>query len=151
MTEVDVKTTSIKPSMASCACGDCGCNSNSKYHDCKVADRIFKQLSPDIVNKLGSTKEYDTLLSYRSFENGSITIELMIKPIRRETVEHACHDKDCAGSIKKTVEVSKVVKSACCKHENEKECAESVQNSPPGKIARKSSLSITKILVKLKN
>ena len=66
MTAIDHSTTSIKPSMASCACGDCGCNANSKYHDCLVADRIFKQLSPDIVGKLGSEKDYRTIFTKKS-------------------------------------------------------------------------------------
>merc|ERR1711970_652116 len=127
---MDVNTTSIKPSMAACACGDCGCNSNSKYHDCKVADRIFKQLSPDIVGKLGSELNYDTLLSYQSFENGSITIKIDIKPREPPSNFHPCHDKACKKNDVKNLKNK--LDSGCCKHKSPKDCEDEERGvSPP--------------------
>jgi len=124
--------------MAACACGDCGCNANSKYHDCKVADQIFKQLSPDIVDKLGSVEEYDTLLSYRSFENGAITIEISIKPKEAPQTEHACHDRAC--EIPPKIE-QKSSPNGCCKHKSTTDCDDNGNAPPPGKIFKSANKS----------
>ena len=80
---------------------------------------------------------HDTLLSYRSFENGSITIEISIKP-KEAPAEHACHDRAC--EIPSKVEPKSSPNNGCCKHKSTIDCDEdAVGGPPPGKIFKKST------------
>ena len=93
------------------SCDACACN-----HDCEVADRIFQQLSPDAISKLGSMSDYDTLLSYKSFKNGSITIEISLKPKEPPSGDECC-DEPCCEEIT-SPKTQKKVDDDCCVPQN---------------------------------
>jgi len=75
-----------------------------QYHNCSLAEMIFKKLSPDIISKLEQVDLYDTLVNYTSLQTGAVKIVINIKPKLPQTelnstIPHVCHDATCAKRI----------------------------------------------------
>ena len=67
---------------------DCDCGENceipditdQQYHDCSVAEKIFKQLDTSIIQKLHDSAQFTFNVSYQLFDFGAATVTLDIKP-----------------------------------------------------------------------
>merc|ERR1711981_1114439 len=71
------------PTHEQCDCGEyCQepCLSDQQYHDCSVAERIFKQLSPEICQKMYDKQQFNLNVNYQLHDYGAVTVTLEIKP-----------------------------------------------------------------------
>lgn len=64
-----------------CDCGnECGSTLNQRWHDCSIAEKLFKKFSPDTITKLASFTKYETLVQHTELDNGAVKITIDIRP-----------------------------------------------------------------------